>query len=292
MLLRTLVFVGAVGLMLAAPASSRAQNSPDWTEPFPPFRIADNLYFVGSRGLGNYLVTTPQGHVLINTGLVANVELTRRSVEALGFKWSDVRILLISHAHWDHAAGTALAKEQTGAQVHVMRGDADVVESGGRSDWFYGRIPATWFPPVKVDRVLEDGDTVRLGGAVLTARLTPGHTRGCTTWTLEVTDAGRRYAAVIVGSPNVNDGYPLVNNGAYPRIADDFERTFRVLRALPCDLFLGAHGNYFDLETKRARLAEGRSNPFVDPKGYQAYLDDRERAFRTERERQAATQRE
>lgn len=262
-------------------------DSPAWTQPYPPFRIADNLYFVGSRGLANFLVVTPAGHILINTGMVANVPMTRASVEQLGFKFTDIRILLISHAHWDHAAGLALAKELTGAKLMVMDRDVDVIESGGRSDWFYGHLPPTWFPPVKVDRVLHDQDEVRLGGALLVAHLTPGHTKGCTTWTLQVADRGKTLNAVIVGSPNVNEGFPLVNNSGYPEIAADYERTFRVLRALPCDLFLGAHGDYFGMLEKIGRLKPAEPNPFVDPDGYRQYIDNREQAFHTELARQA-----
>jgi len=277
----TTILAGASAL--AAPP---IPDSPTWVQPFPPFRIADNLYFVGSRGVANFLVTTPAGDILINAGLVANVPMTRASVEQLGFKFSDIRIILLSHAHWDHAAGLALAKEMTGAQLMVMDRDVAAVESGGRTDWFYGHMPPTWFPPVKVDRVLHDGDEVRLGGAVLVAHLTPGHTQGCTTWTMRVTDGPKMYDAVIVGSPNVNEGFPLVNNAAYPDIAADYERGFRVLHALPCDLFLGAHGDYFGMLPKVARMKAGDANVFIDPAGYKRYVDDREKAFRAEFARQ------
>jgi metallo-beta-lactamase class B len=265
-----------------------AQGNAAWTDPFPAFRIADNLYYVGSRGLANYLVTTPQGHILVNSDLEANVPLIQKSVEQLGFRFGDVKILLISHAHSDHDAGSARIKALTGAAYMVMQQDVAVVESGGREDFQYGA--ADHYPPAKVDRVLHDADTVTLGGAVLTARLTPGHTRGCTTWTMKAADAGRTYEAVIVGSPNVNAGYVLVNNTKYPRIAADYEKTFQVLESLPCDLFLGAHGDYFGMEAKYARLKTGGANPFVDPDGYRRYVADREQAFRRElaRQQQAA----
>jgi metallo-beta-lactamase class B len=259
-----------------------AQTSPDWTEPFPPFRIAGNLYYVGSKGLATYLITTSQGHILINSGLEANVPLIRASVEKLGFKFADIRILLISHAHWDHNAGSAAIKTLTGATYVVMDADVAVVESGGKADFQYGNDPALLYPPTKVDRVLHDGDEVKLGGAALVAHLTPGHTKGCTTWTMKVEEAGKTYDVVIVGSPNVNSGYRLVRNTAYPQIAADYERTFRVLKALPCDIFLGAHGSYFDLEAKYTRLKEAGQRPFVDPDGYRKYVADREQAFITE----------
>ena len=257
-----------------------AQNTAEWTQPFPAFRIADNLYYVGSKGLANYLITTPQGHILVNSDLEANVPMIRKSVEQLGFKYTDIRILLISHAHWDHNAGSALIKQQTGAQYMVMDADVSVVESGGKTDFHYGDTDR--YPPAKVDRVLHDGDEVKIGGAVLIAHLTPGHTKGCTTWTIKVQDAGKTYDAVIVGSPNVNPGYKLVNNQKYPQIAADYERTFTVLKSLHCDIFLGAHGSYFDMEAKYARMKPGAPNPFIDSAGYARYVTERERAFRTE----------
>ena len=262
--------------------TKEAQAQDDWTEPFPAFRIAGNLYYVGSKGLANYLITTPQGHILINSDLEANVPLIRTSIESLGFKFTDVKILLISHAHWDHDAGSDMIKKLTGAKYMVMDADVPVVESGGKSDFQYGNDPTNLYPPTKVDRVLRDGDEVKLGDAVLTARLTPGHTKGCTTWTMKVKDSGKTSDVVIVGSPNVNPGYKLVGNSLYPRIAEDFERTFQVLKSLPCDYFLGAHGAYFDMETKYVQLKAGVSTAFIDPVGYKNYVADRERAFRKE----------
>ncbi len=277
-----LTLVGALLAVMTFSGAGCAQNSPDWTEPFPPFRIAGNLYYVGSKGLASYLITTPQGHVLINSSLEANVPLIRTSMEKLGFKFSDVKILLISHAHWDHDAGSAMIKRLTGASYLVMDADVAVVESGGKTDFFYGNTPASLYPPAKVDRVLHDGDEVKLGNTVLVAHLTPGHTKGCTTWTMKVSEAGKTYQVVIVGSPNVNPGYKLVNNALYPQIAEDYERTFRVLKSLQCDFFLGAHGNYFDMETKYAQLKEGARNPFIDPDGYQKFVAQKEQDFRAE----------
>jgi metallo-beta-lactamase class B len=270
-------------------SDAKAQN--DWTQPFPAFRIAGNLYYVGSKGLANYLITTPQGHILINSDLEANVPLIRASIESLGFKFTDIKILLISHAHWDHNAGSAMIKSLTGAKYMVMDGDVAVVESGGKSDFQYGNDASTLYPPTKVDRVLRDGDEVRLGDAVLTAHLTPGHTKGCTTWTMKVKDNETTRDVVIVGSPNVNPGYKLVGSQVYPGITEDFERTFQVLKSLRCDYFLGAHGSYFDLETKYAQLKAGKSSAFIDPDGYKNYVADRERAFRRELAKQKAAAR-
>ncbi len=273
-------------LVLAATGSVFAQANPAWTEPFPPFRIADNLYYVGSKGLANYLVTTPQGNILINSDLEANVPLIQASIEELGFKFKDTKILLISHAHWDHDAGSAMIKEITGAKYMVMDADVAVVESGGKTDFEYGNSPTTLYRPAKVDRVLHDGNEVKLGDAVLVAHLTPGHTKGCTTWTMQVTDRGKAYNVVMLGSPNVNPGYKLVDNKAYPEIAEDYERMWRVVKSLPCDIFLGAHGSYFGLEEKYALMKEGSPNPFVDPSGYKKYIAQKEQDFRTELARQ------
>jgi metallo-beta-lactamase class B len=273
-------------LFLALAAGAFAQT-PDWTEPFPPHKIADNLYYVGSKGLASYLITTPQGNILINSSLEASVPLIQASIEKLGFKFSDTKILLISHAHWDHDAGSAAVKKLTGAQYMVMDADVPVVESGGTTDFQYGKTPGNQYPPAKVDRVLHDGDQVKLGNAVLTAHKTPGHTKGCTTWTMKATDGGKTYDVVIIGSPNVNAGYKLVNNALYPQIAQDYESTFRVLKSLPCDIFLGAHGDYYGMLAKYRKLQAGAANPFIDPDGYKAYVAEREKAFRDELKKQS-----
>lgn len=246
------------------------------------------MYFVGSKGLGIYLVVTPAGNILINAGLEGSVPLIQRSVQTLGFKFSDIKILLISHAHFDHDAGAADVIRMTGAKYVVMDADVPVVESGGKADFFYGDRPGGLYPVAKVDRVLHDGDRVELGGTVLTAHLTPGHTKGCTTWTMAAEEGGRKYNVVVVGSPNVNEGYKLVNNARYPQIAEDYERMFLVLKSLPCDIFLGAHGNYYGLEAKYPKLRKGGPNPFIDPQGYKRYVDERERTFRAELQRQEA----
>ncbi|MBI4904064.1 MAG: subclass B3 metallo-beta-lactamase [Acidobacteria bacterium] len=259
---------------LLAASALLAQN--DWDEPFPPHRIAGNLYYVGSKGLSTYLITTSKGHVLINSSFERTVPLIRTSVEKLGFKFTDVKILLASHAHNDHVDGSALVKELTGAQVFVMQGDDKVTESGGIGQY---RYKDTW-KPVKVSRVLKDGEKVTLGESTLTAVHTPGHTKGCTTWTMQVKDGGKTYNVVIVGSPNVNPGFQLVNNTDYPEMAADYAKSFRVWKALPVDIFLGAHGAYYGMEAKYKRFAQGsKENPFIDPKGYHAYIDDREKAY-------------
>ena len=209
-----------VAVLLPLAAQSKASQTESWTRPFPPFRIAGNLYYVGSEDLAAYLIVTPQGNILINSNLASSPALIRKSIETLGFKFSDTKILLISHAHYDHCAGSAEIKRLTGTKYYVMDADVPVVESGGASDFHYAADNSMHFEPTHVDRVLHDGDTVSLGGTTLTAHLTAGHTKGTTTWTLDETENGRTLHVVIVGSPNVNPGYKLVNNTTYPQIAD------------------------------------------------------------------------
>jgi acetyl esterase/lipase len=253
------------------------QGPADWHEPFPAHKVIGNVYYVGSRDLATYLITTPEGHILINSGFDRTVPLIQKSVESLGFKMTDVKILLASHAHSDHVAGLARLQKLTGAKVYIMQGDDSVSASGGKGQYLY---TSDRWDPCKVDRVLKDGDEVKLGGVTLTARLTPGHTRGCTTWTWKVEDGGKTYNVVVIGSPNVNPGFQLVNNKDYPEIADDFNRTFQILKSLPCDVFLGAHGGYYGMVERHALLGKGGANPFVNPEGYKEYVALKERAFR------------
>jgi metallo-beta-lactamase class B len=260
---------------LAASAALFAQGNPDWHREFPAFKIAGNLYYVGTADLAVYLIHTPQGNILINTDFKQDVPAIKKSIEQLGFKYTDTKILLISHAHGDHDEATGLVAKETGAKLMVM--DADVPEEQSTAK---GR------PGAHVDRVLHDGSTVELGGSKLVAHLTPGHTKGCTTWTMQVRDGGRTLNAVIVGSPNVNPGYILVGNKNYPGIADDYVKTFAVLKSLPCDLFLGAHGAYFGMLAKYDKMKAGAANPFIDPDGYKAYIAEREATFRKEWDRQ------
>jgi len=261
--------------LVALTAALLAQGSLDWHRSFPAFKIAGNLYYVGTADLAVYLIHTPQGNILINSDFEQDVPLIRASIEKLGFRYNDTKIILISHAHGDHDQATGLIRRQTDAKLMVM--DADVAEEESTAR---GR------PGAHVDRTLHDGETVELGGSKLTAHLTPGHTKGCTTWTMQVEEGGRKLNAVIVGSPNVNPGYILVGNKKYPQIAEDYVKTFSVLKSLPCDLFLGAHGAYFGLIAKYEKMKAGGPNPFIDPDGYRAYVSEREDAFRKEWERQ------
>ena len=265
---------GLISLLVFA-MPLRAQTNPDWHAAFPAFKIAGNLYYVGTADLAVYLIRTPQGNILINSDFPEDVPTIRKSIEQLGFKYADTKILLISHAHGDHDAGVGLIQKETGAQLMVMDADVPEVQS-----------TAAGRPGAHVDRTLHDGDAVELGGSKLSARLTPGHTKGCTTWTMQVEEGGRKLNAVIVGSPNVNPGFVLVGNKNYPQIAQDYVKTFAVLKGLPIDLFLGAHGAYFGMKAKYEKMKSGGPNPFIDPAGYKAYVAEREGAFQKEWDRQ------
>ncbi len=239
----------------------------DQMTPFPPHRIVGNIYYVGTRSLASFLVVTPQGHILINTNFEAGVPGLEASVKQLGFAFTDIKIILGSHAHGDHMEGDALVKQFTGAQVMAMSQDVPALQRmrpGGK--------------PHPIDRVLQDGDEVALGGTTLVARLTPGHTKGCTTWTLRVPDDGRSYEVAIVGSMGSNPGFQFVNNAANPGIADEYMQGFRVLRSLKPDVPLASHPAMYGMVEKHARI--GRTpNPFVDPAGYVAELDIVEQLF-------------
>ncbi len=254
--------------------------------PFPPHRVAGNTYYVGSQDLATYLVKTPEGHIVINSGFEETVPLIRAAVEKLGLKMTDIKYILASHAHSDHVAGHALLKELTGAQVCVMEGDEGVIAKGGEGQYLY--TDSRW-KPCAVDRVLKDGDEVKLGDATLVAHRTPGHTKGCTTWTWTTREGDKDLHVVVIGSPNVNPGYKLVENIDYPEIAADFAKTFRTLRGLKCDIFLGAHGDYYGLPAKHQKLTAGGPNPFIDPQGYRDYVALKEQAFRKNLAEQGGT---
>lgn len=236
-------------------------------KPFPAHKIIGNVYFVGPQALGTFLVVTPAGMILINSDYEVTVPVLKDAVEKLGFKFTDIKILLGSHAHGDHMEGDAMVKEMTGAQIYAMAEDVPALQAmkpGGK--------------PHPIDRILHDGDQVTLGGTTLTAHLTPGHTIGCTTWTLKAEENGKSYDVVIVGSAGVNPGVKLVNNAAYPNIADDFVHTFQTLRSLHCDVPLGSHPAMFNMAAKFALVGKG-PNPYIDPEGYRIEIDINDAVF-------------
>ena len=255
------------------------QGKTDWNAPFPAHKVIGNVYFVGSAELASFLITTPEGDILINSDFEATVPVIRASVEKLGFKFTDIKILLGSHAHGDHMEGDALVKELSGARVMAMEQDVPLLRK---------MTPGN--KPHPIDRILKDGDEVKLGGTTLVAHLTAGHTPGCTTWTMKAIENGKSYNVLIVCSVGINPGYVLVNNKDYPSIADDYAHSFKVLRTMPVDVFLGAHGSFYGLQAKYLKLQQGGMNPFIDPAGFKAYLDEKEKAFTTELAAQKAKQ--
>jgi len=295
--MRTSAFgrVALLCVLFFAGARLDAQVKPKWTAMLAPFQIADDLYYVGSQDLAAYLVTTPEGNILINANLPSSPKQIRASVEKLGFRWKDTKILLTGQAHFDHAGGFAEVLRETHAKSMVMEYDAEVIRSGGETDFLHGTGSVPTFPAARVDRVLHDGDTVTLGGVTLTAHRTAGHTRGCTTWTMKAhlpgESAGRLRDVVIVGGYTLWSDFRLVDAPgrpmSYPGITEDFHRTFAVYRSLPCDVFLGDHGEHFGMLEKVARMGGEGSEVWVDPQGYRETIDGGEKAF----EKQLAEQR-
>jgi metallo-beta-lactamase class B len=257
-------------LILLALAPLNAWSQTGWYDPFPPHRVMDNLYFVGTAGLGTFLVTTSEGHMLINSDFERTIPLIEGSISELGFDIGDVRIILGSHAHGDHQQADVFLRNMTGAEVMIMENDV----AGWRRIQGGGDVP--------IDRVLRDGDEVTLGGTTLVAHRTPGHTRGCTSWGMELEEGGEAYDALIVCSFGVNPNYILVDNPTYPDIADDYRATYAKARTMPVDVFLASHGSFYDLPTKyRALQRRGPEdpNPFIDHAGFLEYIDRMERRF-------------
>ena len=281
-LLSAFAFSALAGAAPAAPPSipHAPYAEADWMAPIEPFRIAGNVYYVGSRDLASYLIVTPKGDILLDVGVNENAALVQANIRKLGFDPRQIRIILNSHAHLDHAGGIAAMKAFAHAQFVASAGDKPVLESGGRADFHFG--PRPQFPAVKVDRVIGDGGQVNLGGVTMTAHLTAGHTKGCTSWTMPVQVDGQPRQALFICSVSILSGYRLIGDPAYPEMGADYAHTYQVLHGLPCDVFLGSHGQFYGMLAKRqAMLAHPKSpNPFVDPAGCKAFIDRNEAAFR------------
>lgn len=261
-------------------------------QPLEPFKIIGNIYYVGASDVTSFLITTEKGHILIDGGFSETAPQIRRNITKLGFRLEDVKILLNSHAHLDHAGGLAEIKAASGARLFASQADSVLLASGGKGDFSFGdRLP---FPPVKADRILRDDEKINFGGVTLKAHLTPGHTKGCTTWTTTVFEGGRKYKAVFVCSTTA-PGYRLVDNQNYPKIVEDYQKTFRTLRRIKADVFLASHGNFFDLADKIKKLENNAGvNPFIDPQGYADFINETEKAFEEkllEQKKQPATRR-
>jgi len=281
--MNTKILLSAALAAASLAVSASAQES-TWAAPAKPFHIIDNTYYVGSKGLAAYLITTPAGHILLDTGLPQNAAMVEQHIAEVGFKLADVKILLISHAHYDHSGGVAKLKADTGAQLVVMEGDRYAMEKGvypGSES-----VEAFKFPPAKVDRVIKNGDTVSLGGVTLTAHLTAGHTEGCTTWTWPVKDGATQHTALNFCSASVaaNSLVPP----QYPGIVADYKKTFASIRSLPGDVILGPHAEFFDLWGKQARIVAGKPSPFIDRPAFVRVVDRQEAAFKADLAKQEA----
>jgi len=275
-------------LMMSLPLFAQyTPATPGQNDAVDPFRIIGNIYYVGASEVTSYLITSPEGHILLDGGFPETAPMIERNIEKLGFKLTEVKVLISTHAHFDHAGGLAELKRATGAKFYASAADQPLLAAGGKGDFAFG--DRFLFPPVKADRTVEDDQVVRVGRAAMQAHLTPGHTKGCTTWTADVTENGVKHTAVFVCSISMPGGYKLVNNAAYPQIAEDFKRTFEKLESLHPDVFLGSHASFYDMDGKRERMnKESGKNPFIDPAGYKAFIEENEREFEAELKKQMA----
>ncbi|MBA2304756.1 MAG: subclass B3 metallo-beta-lactamase [Acidobacteria bacterium] len=282
----TIVILLASLLSFVAPqnppsgSASQRMDTSRWNDYEAPFRLAGPIYYVGTTELAAFLVSTPQGHILIDGGMPSTAPVIEKSIRELGFKPEDIRILLTTQAHFDHVGSHAHFKKLSGARAEAMRGDETLLRDGGKSDYLFGTRADYHFPRVPVDRVLKDGDLVSLGGVRITARHTPGHTPGSTTYLMTVPDNGRDYQVVFAASTTVNPGTRLVTNPSYPGILEDFRKTFSVLESLKPDIFLSGHTSFFDLRRKRAAMTKDKpAEAFVDPDGYRKLIAERKKEF-------------
>jgi metallo-beta-lactamase class B len=264
---------------LAFASPSLAQDDPNWTRPFPPFRIIGSLYWVGSYDLATYLIATPQGHILINTGVGDTAKQIKASVEQLGFKLADTKILTATHGHFDHVAGMAELKRMTGARLIVSEGDRELLESGGKLDFRFGDTPATHFEPVKVDGTFKDSDTISLDGIALTAHHHPGHTKGATSFTLNVRESGKTYRVVIANMGSINPGVTVSGMAKYPGITEDYARTFKAQKDMQIDIWLASHATQFNLHEKYKPGDPFNPDRFVDPQGFKAATERLEKTY-------------
>ncbi len=283
----------AVCLLFFASAGLMAQINPRerraWNAPVQPFRIVGNVYYVGAHGVSSFLIATPDGLIVLDGGFTETAPLIERNIRALGFQLKNVKYLLNSHAHYDHCGGLAKLKQDSGAQLLASAPDSETLNTGHQLSYGPGQHEA-YFPRVRVDRTIRDGERISLGGAVLTAHLTPGHTKGCTTWTMPVVEHGATHNVVFYCSTSVA-GNLLVNNPKYPNIVLDYETSFALLRKLPCDVFLGPHPDFFHLDEKLKRRKAGQLNAFIDPKELTRFIDESQQEFELELGRQQAAAR-
>ena len=272
-------------LLLAIPTQTHSQYESiikEWNKPFKPFQIIGNIYYVGTSSLACYIIKTKSGLILLDTALQESSPIVRANIEALGFKLKDIKIMISSHAHFDHVAGHADMKAATGAKVYATKADAEIMESGGQKG-FHPIKP--FYKPIKVDKILKDGEAVRLGEITMIAHLTPGHTEGNTAWSMVVEENGKKYNVVFTCSLSINPGVKMVNNPTWAGVADAYAKSFATLKTLPCDVFLGPHAPFFALEEKVKRIGT-QPNPFIDPQGLRNFVEMNEKAYKAQIERE------
>jgi metallo-beta-lactamase class B len=245
-----------------------ARKALAWDEPAEPAKIASNLYFVGMKGLASYLITTPEGHILVYTGMPGSGPMIEASIRKLGFNPQDIRYILAAHAHCDHAGGHAYLQKLSGAKVVSLAEEKDLFENGGKTDFHYGAFTQYAFDPVKVDLVIRDGDQISLGPIKMMAMHTPGHTKGGNTWVTQIIDGGKALTVVFPDGTSINPGYRLVNNPSYPGIEQDLRNTLHKLEMLKPDIWLSSHTDFFNFEAKRKRAAMEGIKAWIDPEGY------------------------
>lgn len=288
--------VAAVIFLTGASLFAQQQTIPpradNFNEKKEPFRMIGNIYWVGHTQVGAFLITTPQGHILMDTTSTEQSHWVREYIEKLGYDMRDIKIMLNSHPHEEHMGGFAMFKELTGAKLIASKLTADEMAVGGRTD--FREDGSEQYTPVQADQTVADGEKVQFGGVTLTAHLTPGHTKGCTTWTTEVEEDGQQYDVVFFcGMATAGiDRAPLLNNPKYPNIVEDYQNSFRLLKTLPCDVFLYPRATTIKLHEKQERLNQGeKPNPFVDPAGCRGYIDEYETLFSNLLAEQRAAQR-
>lgn len=285
------VIAGLILVAACAPRAALAQAPEEWTRPFPPFRIIGNVYWVGSYDLASYLITTPQGHILINTGVGDTANQIKASIEQLGFALSDIRILTATHGHYDHTVGLAALKRMTGARLLVNAADPDLFETGGRTDFLWGDRAGMRFDAVKVDGTFTDGETIALGGTTLTAHHHPGHTKGATSFTMTVRDGGKDYRVIIANMGSINPGARVSGMPSYPGIREDYARTFMKQKDMAIDVWLASHASQFRLHEKYSPGAAYDPNRFVDPQGFRAAVQRLEQVYLEQLARERAERR-
>jgi metallo-beta-lactamase class B len=269
----------AIVLVCGAALTLRAQDNADWTRPFPPFRIIGNVYWVGSYDLASYLIATPQGNILINTGVGDTAQQIKKSVETLGFKLSDTKLLTATHGHFDHVAGMAELKRMTGARLVVSEPDKALLETGGKADFRFGNTPGAQFEPAKVDGTFRDGESLGLGGTTLVAHLHPGHTKGATSFTMDVQEGGKTYHVIIANMGSINPGVKVSGMPGYPGITQDYANTFLSQKDMKIDVWLASHASQFRMHEKYKPGDPYAANRFVDPQGFLASVQSLEKVY-------------